>query len=195
MRIFRVVAPLLACLALAGCGSAKPEASAEAAVRCPQAWSHGWQKLANRVGAAVYCPSWMPNPLDAKIGGQWTDIDAVDRDGSYLISFIYQESQSGEVHVNLRRYSGTQMPRCRDLNSTKQIACFSDPHGTLRVGGIDATLYTVGRDADQWHLTYLWRHGGATYAVGEHVAPPFTYAQVTRNVQRLVRSLVLLQPA
>jgi hypothetical protein len=41
---------------------------------CPSAWTHGWQKLANRVDAPVYCPTWMPNPLDARIGGQYQDI-------------------------------------------------------------------------------------------------------------------------
>lgn len=137
----------------------------------------------------------MPNPIDAKIGGSWTDIYRVDPDRSYLVSFIYQEVQSGEVHVNFHRYPGTAMPKCRDLNSAKMLPCFGDPAGRLKVNGIDATLYTVGRDIDQWHLTYVWRHGGATYALGEHVAPPYTYAQVLRNVKRMVRGLVLLQPA
>ena len=58
-----------------------------------------------------------------------------------------------------------------------------------------ATLYTVSRDADQWHLSYLWRAGGATYVVSEHVAPPYSFAQVKRNVTRLLRSLVLVPPA
>jgi hypothetical protein len=46
---------------------------------CPQAWASGWQKLADKVDAPVYCPRWMPNPLDARIGGQWTDIYARQR--------------------------------------------------------------------------------------------------------------------
>ena len=136
----------------------------------------------------------MPHPLDARIGGEWTNVDDVDPDGSYLVSFIYQEANTGEVHVNFRRYPGVAMPRCRASDSKRMVACFSDPAGRLRVGKIDATLYTVGRDADEWHLSYVWRDGGATYVVGEHVAPPFSHAQVKRNVERLLRGLVRIEP-
>lgn len=198
VRILWTGALAAVALALAGCGSGGGDAAAHAAPaapKCPQAWRPGWQRVAKRVDAPVYCPSWMPNPVDGQIGGPWTNIVRVDPDGSYLISFIWQESSSGEVHVNLRRYPGTQMPHCRADNSEQQIPCFADPRGKLRVGDIDATLYTVGRDADQWHLTYLWHHDGATYAVGEHVAPPLSYGKVLRNVQHMLRGLVLLRPA
>lgn len=198
MRILWTGALAAAALALVGCGSGAGGDAARAASRapsCPQAWRAGWQRVADRIDAPAYCPSWMPNPLDGKIGGPWTDIVRVDPDRSYLVSFIWQETGSGEVHVNLRRYPGTRMPLCRADNSRRMIPCFSDPRGTLRVGDIDATLYTVGRDADQWHLTYLWHHDGATYAAGEHVAPPLTYGKVLRNVQRMVRGLVLLRPS
>ncbi len=29
----------------------------------------GWQQLANRIGADVYCPGWLPDPLIGQIGG------------------------------------------------------------------------------------------------------------------------------
>jgi hypothetical protein len=182
--------------AAAGCGSAAADQAAGQAkpLVCPAEWRAGWEKLAKRAGAPVFCPSWMPHPLDGRIGGEWTDIDDVDADGSYLVSFIWQESHTGEVHVNFRRYADTAMPRCRASESRRLIPCFSDPAGTLRAGPIDATLYTVGRDADEWHLSYLWRHGGATYVVGEHVAPPLTHAKVKRNVERLLRGLVRVEP-
>ena len=194
--LVRAVVLVAACAVVAGCGSAVADEAAAPAkpASCPAEWRAGWEKLAKRAGATVFCPSWMPNPLDGQIGGGWTDIDDVDPDGSYLVSFIWQESHSGEVHVNFRRYPGTAMPRCRASDSRQMIPCFADPAGRLRVGPIDATLYTVGRDADQWHLTYLWRYGGATYAVGEHVAPPLTYAKVKGNVERLLRGLVRVQP-
>jgi hypothetical protein len=87
------------------------------------------------------------------------------------------------------------MPRCRAENSNRMIACYSDPAGRVRTKGIEATLYTVSRDADQWHLSYLWRFEGATYVVSEHVAPPYSFAQVKKNVTRILRSLVLIRPA
>ena len=185
---------LVACVAsLVGCGATSSAATSSPS--CPAAWRAGWAKLANQVGAPVYCPRWMPNPLDGKIGGDWNGLRDVDRRGGYLVSFIYQETGSGEVHVNFHRWPSTKMPLCRDESSNKQIPCYSDARGGAKTNGIDATFYTVSRDADQWHLSYLWRHGGATYVVSEHVAPPYTYAQVKRNVTRILDSLVLLQPA
>ena len=38
----------------------------------------GWQRLANRIDAPVYCPSWLPDPLVPQIGNRWNNIDSVD---------------------------------------------------------------------------------------------------------------------
>ena len=74
----------------------------------------GWQKLANRIRTPVYCPSWVPSPLDAKIGGQWSSGASVGKDRSYLAGFIWFEKGS-EVHINLRGYPGrTAIPKCRN---------------------------------------------------------------------------------
>jgi hypothetical protein len=196
--------PLVAAAAAlaAGCGgSAKPEGEAVAAPgrpACPAAWKPGWQRLANRIGAPVYCPSWMPDPLDGKIGGEWTDIRSVDRDGSYLISFLLHEGQSGDVHVNFRGYPGrTKIPRCDAVDGGRRtrVPCFSDARGSKRVAGIHATVYTVNQDADQWHVLYAWRRNGSLYTVSEHVTPRVTYARAVRHLNRLVRGLVLVRPA
>ena len=136
----------------------------------------------------------MPNPIDGLIGGQWNGLRLVDKHGGFLVSFIYQETGSGEVHVNFHRWPSTRMPLCRAETSQQMIPCYSQPGGHVSASGIDATLYTVSRDADQWHLSFLWRHGGATYVVSEHVAPPYSFDQVKRNVTRILRSLVLISP-
>src|SRR5512146_2180336 len=99
MPAVRLTVPLAgvsAALALlaAGCGGsggspaagpppAKPAAPAKA--RC--AFPGGWQRLANRIAAPVYCPGWLPDPLTSQIGGKWNNIDSVSRDRSYLESF------------------------------------------------------------------------------------------------------------
>jgi hypothetical protein len=184
-----------ASLILTACGStAEPAAKASSAPSCPAAWAPGWAKLARQIDAPVYCPSWMPNPLDGRIGSEWNGLRLVDMRGGFLVSFIYQETGSGEVHVNFHRWPGTRMPRCRAETSKRQVPCYSDAAGRVKTHGIDATLYTVSRDADQWHLSYLWRANGATYVVSEHVAPPYSFAQVKRNVTRLLRSLVPVPP-
>jgi hypothetical protein len=167
----------------------------------------GWQKLANRIGAPVYCPAWMPEPLTGQItgrvnfggGGGYTL--SVSKDRSYLVSSIWREPQTGELHVNLRAYPGqTAIPRCESDVTTngklkrRVIPCFSDPGGTIRDGKIKATLYTVNQGADQWHILYAWRHQGTLYTVSQHVAEPLTYAMVKRDLRRILHNLVLVNP-
>jgi hypothetical protein len=185
-------------LAISACGSTSPrrQASGHAArPSCPAAWRAGWQALANRIEAPVYCPTWIPRPLDAQIGGPSTDIDSVSRDGSYLISFVWFEAGGGEVHVNLRGYPGrTRLPICSDLDTNKPVPCFSDPRGNVRVRDIAARVYTANEGVDLWHVLYAWRHQGSLYAISEHVAPPYTYAQVVGNLKRMLGGLVLVEP-
>jgi hypothetical protein len=196
MRATIVAGVAAAVLALAA------PAGASAAGSCPAAWLPGWQKLANRIQAPVYCPTWMPNPLDAQIGGEWQDIYSIDKDRSYLVSFLYHgEGGSGEVHVNFRGYPDrTTVPRCKTVVLTgKQTLrgttpCFSDANGTQTRRGITATVYRVNQDADQWHVLLAWRHKGSLYTVSEHVIKPYTYRQVVKNLDRLLDSLVLVRP-
>jgi hypothetical protein len=195
---------LLASLALlaAGCGEAQmPRRVADAAPKqCAAKALPGWKKLARRIDAPVYCPTWMPDPLDGVIGSRWNNIDEVSPDRSYLESWVWQETglgaAGGELHVNLRAYPGrTRIPKCVDADTAKRtlIPCFADPRGTVRVNGIRATVYTVNQDADQWHILYAWRYQGSLYTVSEHVAPPLNYAKVRAYLDRILRGLVLVR--
>jgi hypothetical protein len=189
---------LLLVLPVTGCGSTNAGnavADAAAARSCPAAWRAGWEKLANRIQAPVYCPTWMPDPLDARIGGSYGNGESVSRDRSYLVSFIWFEPGTGEVHVNFRGYPGkTKIPTCPDLDTNKPVPCFSDPKGRVRSGDIAARVYTANQGADQWHVLYAWRQSGSLYALSEHVAPPYTYAQVVRNLKRMLAGLVVVSP-
>lgn len=195
----RALCLALLALVAAGCsldddGVEGSASAGEPKPACPAAWKPGWQELANAVGTRVYCPSWMPSPIDAEIGGQWnSDGPIVDKDKSYLAGFLWHEAGSGDVHVNFRGYPGkTAMPSCREGKRT--IPCFSDARGTRRVGDKDVTVYTVSRDADQWHVTYLWRENGTLYTVSEHVAPPLTFRKVLENLDRIVAGLEAVEP-
>ena len=202
LRMKRVAALALVVLACAGCASsaAGPKGAAPPKKACTAAQLAGWKKLARRIHAAVYCPSWLPDPLDGVIGSRWNNIDEVSRDGSYLESWVWQETgpgaAGGELHVNLRGYPGrTRIPKCVDADTAKRtlIPCFSDPHGVVRAGDIAATVYTVNQDADQWHVLYAWRHEGSLYAISEHVAPPVDYTKVRAYLDRILRGLVLVR--
>ena len=208
--------PLLPLLALAvvaplsGCGSQSasgqpPAASQPAAAVCPSDWAAGWQRLANRAGAPVYCPGWVPSPLSGQISGQYPGQGSrsvtMNKDGSYLVSLIWSDA-SGEVHVNFGGYlHSTAVPRCDDVETTNgtsvrtKVPCFSDPSGTYRVHGVTATLYTVNRGPDQWHLLYAWKYRGSLYTVSQHVAAPLTYSQVSGDLKRMLNELVLVEPA
>jgi len=216
-RVFRRLAPAAVCaaaLVAAGCGggssategvsTAKPVAAKPV---CPAKWRPVYQRLADRINADVYCPSWMPSPLTGEIGptvsfgGAGGSSLSVDKDRSYLALFVWAEPGSGEVHVNLRGYPGiTKVPTCIkvDTNGTKRIEttipCFADPRGKVRAPGIVATVYTVNQDADLWHVLYAWRHHGGLYTVSQHVAAPLTYKQVIASLDRILRNLVLVQP-
>ena len=193
-------------LAASGCGAdraAEPSAKAAATrAACPAPARAGWQRLANRIHAPVYCPAWMPDPFDGVIGGRWNTIDSVSPDRSYLVGFIWLEAGSGELHVNLRGYPGrTRIPTCTDVNSVgsvthrKRIPCFADPTAHRRLGGIEATVYTANQDADRWHVLYAWRHDGSLYTLSQHVAVPLTYRKVVADLDRMLRSLVLVRPS
>ncbi len=199
MRAWIVAAAAaLALVALApGAGAAGTGAG------CPAAWRAGWQALANKVQAPVYCPRWMPNPLDAKIRGQYQDIYSIDKDRSYLVSFLeHGDAGSGDVHVNFRGYPGrTTIPTCNTTinEGSKTIrgktACFADAYTHAHAPGITATAYRVNQDADQWHVLLAWRYHGSLYTVSEHVIVPYDNAtRVLGNLKRVLNSLVLVQP-
>jgi hypothetical protein len=196
-------ATIVAGLAALALGLLAQGAAASRRAGCPAAWSKGWHALANKVEAPVYCPLWMPNPLDAQIGGQYQDIYSIGADRSYLVSFLaHGDLGSGDVHVNFRGYPGrTRIPRCPTLilEGSKSIRgitpCFADAAGTVRAGPIAATVYRVNQGADQWHILLAWRYHGSLYTVSEHVINPYDSAQrVLKNLQRLLQSLVLVNP-
>jgi hypothetical protein len=186
-----LLAALVACVAVV----AVPPAGA--ASSCPAKWIKGWQALANKVDAPVYCPTWMPNPLDARIGGQFEDIYSIGKDRSYLVSFLeHGDLGSGDVHVNFRGYPGSlRVPTCPAPVGKGKVACFREPVATLQAKGIKATVYQVNEGADQWHILLAWKYRGSLYTVSEHVIKPYRFStQVKKNLTRLVNGLVLVHP-
>jgi len=186
---------------VAGCGddARKAEAAPAPKIVCKDA--SAWKKLANRIDAPVYCPGWLPDPLTGVLGAQDNNIASVSKDGSYLESWVWQETgggaAGGELHVNLRAYPGvTAIPTCRTGGAdSKNVPCFAQRTGTISANGITATLYTVNQDADAWHYLLLWRRYGNLYTLSEHVAPPLTGQRVKQYLKRELASLVLVRPA
>ena len=191
-------------LLVAGCGSGTKSITSTTAVaptKATCAFRHGWQVLANRIGADVYCPGWLPDPLTSQIDGRWSNINSVSKDRSYLESFVWQDTDgpntSGELHVNLRGYPDrTKMPLClTGLKDNILKPCFAGAHGTITAGGIKAKLYTVNQDADTWHLLLLWHHNDGLYTLSEHLAPPLDYKKVIAYLKQELAGLVLIAPS
>jgi hypothetical protein len=209
LRAFLPLAGLSAALAVlaAGCGdrisdplATPPTARQVQKAHC--AYPAGWQRLANRIAAPVYCPGWLPDPLTSQINGRWNNINSVSPDRSYLESFVWQETEAGvngvggELHVNLRGYPGrTTIPTCpTGAGNSDPMPCFADSRGQVHENGIDATLYTVNQGADQWHYALAWRHRGTLYTLSEHLAPPLDGKKLVRYLRLELRSLVLIKP-
>jgi hypothetical protein len=185
-----------------GCGATKKAAAETAAAPKPTCPNRAaWQKLANKIDAPVYCPTWLPDPLIGDPAGKWNNGNYVDKDRSYLESFVWQETGpgigGGELHVVLSGYPGrTTIPTCRTGGSdSKNVPCFDGKVGTVTENGITATLYNgPNQDMNAWHALLLWHRDGAMYTLSEHVAPPLTYNHVVRYLKRELRSLVLIKP-
>jgi len=200
--------PLAAAMAAgaAGCGGSdagQPQAAA-AVAQCPAAHLAGWKQVSTHAGIPVYCPAWLPSPLEpgintGKTPGAENATVEYSRDRSYLVSWIWAEAQTGEVHVILRGYPGrTTIPTCvltgsgSSASARHRVPCFADRHGTITVGNIHATLYTVNQGADQWHLLYAWQHNGSLYTISQHVAAPLGVPQVKADLHRMLQNLVLV---
>lgn len=182
---------LAALAALSGCGGAGHAGSAKT---CPKAWRHGWQQLANRIKAPVFCPTVMPQPLNGNTTGPFRNGVSVGRDRSYLVSFIAVVNPPDVVHFNFRGYPGTTaIPRCKEASGT--VPCFSDVIGRRHANGIDATVYATGQDADANHVAYVWKDGGALYVISELVGPPYTRAQVLENLDAVLKNLARVEPS
>jgi hypothetical protein len=200
---FSLLVGMCALLA-SGCGEAK-KAAAAAPTAAPKprcAYPGGWQKLANKIKAPVYCPGWLPDPLTSQIDGKWSNGNSVSPDRSYLESFVWQETGAGaaggELHVVLRGYPGvTKMPTCRTGGAdSRNVPCFDGLRSTVTAGGITAQLYSgPNQDMDAWHAVLLWRKGGTLYTLSEHVAPPLTFNKVVRYLKHELASLVVIRPA
>ena len=108
----------------------------------------------------------MPNPLDAKIGGEFIDIYSVNKDRSYLVSFL----EHGDLGSRRRARELPRLSRAhrdpdlhdrdpeRQEDDSRHDALLRRRAGTRSANGIKATVYRVNQDADQWHVLLAWRH-------------------------------------
>ena len=181
----------------AGAGTTAP--------RCAQLG--GWQRLANKIDAPVYCPSWFPDPLVPQIGNRWNNIDSVDKDRSYLESWAWQEAaglNTQEIHVILRGYPGqTAIPRtCQDVTTVngktyrKNIPASRTraARGARRAGSRRRCTPSTTAPIPGTSCSPGAAEARST-PLSEHVAPPLSFSKVVANLKRMLDGLVLVRPA
>lgn len=182
----------LAAVLGAGCGSsgAGPASSSQAPLRCPATWAAGWQRWADRVGDTVYCPTWMPSPIDAVIGGQWNTAQVPQR--QWQLGFAWLE-QGQLVHVIFEGYPpGTFPPRCEG-----GVPCFDGREpGTERIGRWTVAWYLRNHASHTGHVAAVFRAGTDTEVVSIHVADPVTTRAIAKaDLRHIIRGLVPVHPS
>ena len=91
--------------------------------RAPSAWAASWQTWADRVGMTIYCPGWLPSPIDGVIHGQWNTARVPDR--QWQLGYAWLESgrarphrlrglSAGDVPADLRGHAVLRRPRAGD---------------------------------------------------------------------------------
>ena len=192
MKRFGAVLSLLVVLG-AGCTRADGDGGAQAAARpaCPHEFRADWQHLADDIGVAVFCPSWLPTGLTAALGHH----GEADADGSYQAGFHDPELRSAEVHVVLSAYPHKRRPpRCEDIDTGEIVSCWLEPSGRKRVGPHEVTVYERGLGHESRHLVYGWMHRGTLYGASIHVDPRLGLWRARRDLDRIVRGLERLDP-
>jgi hypothetical protein len=177
---------------VSACGSGTSHSGSEpaAAAGCSKTWKAGWQTWANRVGMPVWCPGWMPSPVDAIIRGQWNTAQVEQR--QWQLGYAWLE-QGQLVHVIFEGYpAGTFPPKCEG-----GVPCFGGEEArSATIAGHVVRWYDRNHASHSGHVAAVFAWGGNTYVVSIHVTSPVsTPAIAKRDLRHIISSSSLLKPA
>jgi hypothetical protein len=179
----------VAAVGAAACGSSGgAEGSKPRPNTCPKTWSASWHTWADRVGMTIYCPGWLPSPIDGVIHGQWNTARVPDR--QWQLGYAWLE-QGELVHVVFEGYPpGTFPPTCEGE------PCFAGREpGTERVGGQTVTWYDHDLASHTGHVAAVFRALGNVYVISIHVASPVSTPQAAKSdLRHIIRSLAPVKP-
>lgn len=151
-------------------------------------WAAGWQKWANHVGMPVWCPGWMPEPINAIIHGQWNTAEVEQH--QWQLGYAWLEL-GGLVHVIFEGYPpGTFPPKCG------RVPCFQGEEAKSEtIAGHVVHWYDHNHSSHTGHIAAVFVSNGNTYVVSIHVTPPVsTKAKAKRDLREIIRSSSLLKP-
>ncbi|HYX86269.1 MAG TPA: hypothetical protein VE777_14965 [Gaiellales bacterium] len=136
----------------------------------------------------VYCPGWLPSPIDGVIHGQWNTARVAQR--QWQLGYAWLE-QGQLVHVVFEGYPpGTFPPECEGR------PCFAGREpGTEAVAGHTVTWYDHNLASHTGHIAAVFRAGPDTYVTSIHVASPISTKAIAKaDLQHIIRSMSPLRP-
>jgi len=174
----------------AGCGSGSSDSGSNPTVAsgCSKTWKAGWQKWTDKVRMPVWCPGWMPSPIDAIIHGQWNSARVEQH--QWQLGYAWLE-EGQLVHVIFEGYpQGTFPPRCEG------VACFGgEEPAAEQIAGHVVHFYDKNHASHSGHIAAIFRSGPDTYVVSIHVASPVsTKAVAKRDLRHIISSMSELKP-
>jgi hypothetical protein len=181
-----VVVTVSAC----GSGTANSGSKSSPETGCSKTWAAGWQKWADRVRMPVWCPGWMPSPIDAIIHGQWNTAQVEQH--QWQLGYAWLE-QGQLVHVIFEGYPhGTFPPTCEG-----GVPCFGGEEAkSVTIAGHVVHWYDHNQASHSGHIAAVFSSGGNTYVVSIHIVTPVsTKAIAKRDLRHIVESSSLLKPA
>jgi hypothetical protein len=150
---------------------------------CPEEWKEQYEAWSRRVGMTVYCPTWMPGPLEGEISRDYA-VRVPARNG-WQLGWAWLEF-GDLVHVVFEGY------RAKDFPPTCEgKPCFAGRAGTSRVGRFRVVWYLKNRASHTGHVAAIVPQGKDVYVYSMHVAPPSgTVAKTEANLKHVIRDLV-----
>ncbi len=180
-----------AAVTLAGCGSgsATSGSSSSQASGCSATWKPGWQRWTDKVRMPVWCPGWMPSPIDAIIHGQWNTAEVEHH--QWQLGYAWLE-QGQLIHVIFEGYPPNTFPPTCEGN----VPCFGGEEAkAAQIGGHTVHWYDHNHASHTGHVAAVFQSDGNTYVVSIHVVSPIsTKAIAKRDLTHIITSSSLLRP-
>jgi hypothetical protein len=136
----------------------------------------------------IYCPGWLPSPIDGVIHGQWNTARVPDK--QWQLGYAWLE-QGELVHVVFEGYPpGTFPPSCEGT------PCFGGREPRVEpVGGRGVTWYDHNLASHTGHIAAIFHAGGNVYVISIHVASPVSTPAVAKSdLRHIIRSLAPVRP-
>lgn len=176
-------------LAACGSGSATSGSGSGQAPGCSATWKAGWQRWTDKVRMPVWCPGWMPAPIDAIIHGQWNTAEVEHH--QWQLGYAWLE-QGQLIHVIFEGYPPSTFPPTCEGN----VPCFGGEEATAtRIAGHTVHWYDHNHASHTGHVAAVFQSNGNTYVVSIHVVSPIsTKAIAKRDLTHIISSSSLLRP-